>query len=449
MGRRRTASRGASATRPTNSVTAAVVEGLDGCQAVSRAGSLTAHVRRFAVAMAARQWGVVLATVVVYQVALLFWGAAIEDNPARNLEFAAAYVAMLAPIVTLAAAVTLVPTLRTALVSAALYFRARAAAGEATVLAPLPEAGALVRPVRWPVLRTAAFVAACALTVPAWQVFKFVMVGEFADSGEAGSVKALIASGQPFDIETRNGMPSVWGRFFRTSMVGLYLDEGGDPNSSVFYRETFLAREDRAGLVCPLIVAAARAGNSEAVRLLIARGAAVDVVDQDGMTPLAAASVVTLKAIRPLLEAGADVNQRTEQGTALAAAARFWRKEAWERQENPVLQLLSHGASVDVPDAEGRTPLMVMSMEYRSDAVILETAAALVDAGADLEARDAAGRTALMYAAKHRQRATVEYLLERGADPNAKDRTGATALSIATETGRADIARALARASAR
>jgi ankyrin repeat protein len=66
-----------------------------------------------------------------------------------------------------------------------------------------------------------------------------------------------------------------------------------------------------------------------------------------------------------------------------------------------------------------------------------------LEAGADINARDPVGRTPLIYAVRHKQRATVEFLLRRGADPSARDQSGATALDLANQMGFTDIARML------
>jgi ankyrin repeat protein len=86
---------------------------------------------------------------------------------------------------------------------------------------------------------------------------------------------------------------------------------------------------------------------------------------------------------------------------------------------------------------------MMISMEYRPDRIILPSAEALLKAGAYINARDRAGRTPLMYAVRHKQRATVNFLLQHGADASLKDNNGATALDLATQLGFTDIVRML------
>lgn len=65
----------------------------------------------------------------------------------------------------------------------------------------------------------------------------------------------------------------------------------------------------------PAIVYAARRGNVDAVRWLVAHGADVNVQDKDGDTPLiVAAKFKNLKAIRCLLQKGADVSVKNDEG---------------------------------------------------------------------------------------------------------------------------------------
>lgn len=65
----------------------------------------------------------------------------------------------------------------------------------------------------------------------------------------------------------------------------------------------------------PAIVYAARQGNVDAVRWLVAHGANINVQDKDGDTPLiVAAKFKNLKAIRCLLLKGADVSVKNDAG---------------------------------------------------------------------------------------------------------------------------------------
>ena len=102
-------------------------------------------------------------------------------------------------------------------------------------------------------------------------------------------------------------------------------------------------------------------------------------------------------------------------------------------------RLVSHGAPVDLPDADGVTPLMVAA--GRPDA---RHVAFLLEKGANAAAANAAGQTPLMYLAAacgHVEESgmlgralepVLLRLVQAGADLNAQDRHGRTALMHAT-----------------
>ncbi len=118
------------------------------------------------------------------------------------------------------------------------------------------------------------------------------------------------------------------------------------------------------------------------------------------------------------------------------------------RDPAAVRSLLAQGASVDLPDARGRTPVFVAS-ELLADDVVL----ALVEAGGNVDSVDAADTPALVAGCRrlHRSAAiqrsslrsrakkTVTRLLRSGANPNACDAQGVTALMLAASIGYASI----------
>jgi uncharacterized protein len=111
---------------------------------------------------------------------------------------------------------------------------------------------------------------------------------------------------------------------------------------------------------------AARAGDLDAVRLLLDRGAVADASAKDGSTPLMMAAGVafrddraqtteaeSVQVIARLLEAGAEINAHAANGdTALHGAA--------SRGAEEVIRFLaSNGADLQATDQTGRTPLDV------------------------------------------------------------------------------------------
>jgi ankyrin repeat protein len=108
-------------------------------------------------------------------------------------------------------------------------------------------------------------------------------------------------------------------------------------------------------------------------------------------------------------------------------------------QLEEVRRLVLDGTSVDVIDAEKRTPLMWAG--FNGHAAVAEY---LLDAGAAIDAKDSSGRTALMYASSGPFSETVGLLLERGAEVNAQGTLeGFTPLMTAAAEGLADVVRVL------
>jgi ankyrin repeat protein len=103
--------------------------------------------------------------------------------------------------------------------------------------------------------------------------------------------------------------------------------------------------------------------------------------------------------------------------------------------------LLESGASVDLPNSLGATPLLVVAGmnwaitdtrgRFRNEQHCIETARLLLEAGADINRAAPNGQASLHFAARLDMKDLVRFLGERGADLLAKDRSGATPLDIA------------------
>ena len=162
---------------------------------------------------------------------------------------------------------------------------------------------------------------------------------------------------------------------------------------------------------------------------------------------VAAAHDGDVSTVARLIKQGTSVDQRGELGgwTALHAAAA-------EGQVGVAKLLLEHGATVDVLDEQGYTPLHTTARSSfghghspKTAPQRTEVAASLLDHGAAVNARTPYGDTTLSEAVLPNNIGLVKLLLAHGADPNIANQQGMTALHIAAFAGpdRSEIARLL------
>lgn len=170
------------------------------------------------------------------------------------------------------------------------------------------------------------------------------------------------------------------------------------------------------------IAHAARAGDLEQVRELIAQGENVDAMEADGSTALLwAAHQSHPEMVEALLEAGADPDIANDFGvTPLLQASRHG-------DARIMSALVGGGATVGLASPRGETPLMAASRSGNVEAVRL-----LLQRGADPNATESLQeQTALMWAVAEGHPGVVDALLDAGADPNMRARvTSLTERSI-------------------
>ena len=97
--------------------------------------------------------------------------------------------------------------------------------------------------------------------------------------------------------------------------------------------------------------------------------------------------------------------------------------------------LLDAGADVNAKNEDGNTSLIYSAKKGHTDCL-----SALLDAGADVNAKDKNGVTSLMYSARNGHSDCLRALLDAEADVNAKDNFGKTSLDV---TGNGECARLL------
>ena len=196
------------------------------------------------------------------------------------------------------------------------------------------------------------------------------------------------------------------------------------------------------------------------IKLLVEEGSAsVNLNSSYGVTPLiAAAAAGQREAVDYLLQNGADPTAKDDLGkTALLHAM-----AADDRRLTETLLSLNTTRAINLPDNMGNTPLIYAAqngsvdnirvlLKYKADpdyqnpangfSALSAAAAAgqekaaqmLVSNGANVNLRDNEGRTALFYAAANGQTSLIRQLLRMGADINATDARGENVFIAAAE----------------
>lgn len=159
------------------------------------------------------------------------------------------------------------------------------------------------------------------------------------------------------------------------------------------------------------------------VKLLTTRGANVNFIHL-GTTALHTAAQMGYSAIfEYLLKGGADIHAgaETAAGTPLHAACTMI-------DGNPMIQrLINLGAVIDEINEEGQTPLHIAALYGKPANLKL-----LIDNGANIEARDGRGRTPALFMSFEEQRKDcLRVLIKHGADVNLADHEGRTPLYLA------------------
>ena len=160
------------------------------------------------------------------------------------------------------------------------------------------------------------------------------------------------------------------------------------------------------------LLAATQANRIDAARLLIERGADVNAKDEMQDSPfLHAGAHGRLKIMRMTLAAGADLKSTNRYGgTALIPAAHHGHVET-------VRELLRTKIDVDHVNRLGWTALLEAIILGVGGAAHTEIVRSLVTHGARLQLADAQGVTPLAHAEQRGQRAIVEILRRAGARP--------------------------------
>ncbi|SEH99775.1 ankyrin repeats (3 copies) [Akkermansia glycaniphila] len=176
---------------------------------------------------------------------------------------------------------------------------------------------------------------------------------------------------------------------------------------------------------------AAKYQNYPMCKLLLDHGADVNIKDNEGYTALTRAiSKENIDLVKLFLEYEDDVNSKN---TALIVSSRKYNYSLCKL-------LLAHGADVNIKDEDGKTVLMstVNTWDPNIDLVKL-----FLEYKADVNITDNEGKTALMLAIECRNIDIIKSLLDRGVDVNIKDKAGYTALMFAVVKENIDLAKLL------
>lgn len=218
--------------------------------------------------------------------------------------------------------------------------------------------------------------------------------------------------------------------------------------------EAFQA-DARAGTTA--LIAAARNGQVETIKLLLAAGADPNLSMNDGRSPLHYAAVKChIKVFVQLIEKGARIDGQSVRGSTPLHLASM-------RCPDVTRLLLEYGADPNVENVAGDTPLTLAvecfnaknikllvdagaivdhkssmdggtALHLASTSISLSCVIALLEAGADIEAKTKDSEmTPLMLAVDNANLELVKFLVEAGAKIAATDALGRTALQIAEE----------------
>ncbi|MBY4896499.1 ankyrin repeat domain-containing protein [Cupriavidus sp. AU9028] len=264
------------------------------------------------------------------------------------------------------------------------------------------------------------------------------------ECGDAATVRQWLADPQWLQAPLTTGghdALAIAAAHGHTDIVRLLLQAQGSHRAAVPAADLPAFAGGETALMC-----AAAAGQPEAAAALIEAGARVDATDSRGRTPLMLAALFgDAGMVRLLLQAGARRDPREGSAgagwTALCYAAAGLHAEA--------VDLLVDGAQSEElqrRDAAMRTPLLLAA---RSDELQGEggsraaTLSLLLQAGASPEVADMAGMTPLMYVGQAGDMPSARRLLQAGASLTPRDATGRTAAELADGAGHAALARML------
>ena len=188
---------------------------------------------------------------------------------------------------------------------------------------------------------------------------------------------------------------------------------------------------------------------SKIVKLLIDNGADVNAKTENGNTALmyACENSNSVEVVKFLIDNGADVNLKNNGGmTALMSAS--------DVSHELIELLIKSGARVNEVDDNGKSALMYACEKHIISSSDIEVVKFLIDNGANVNLKSNDSETALMNAYIRGNKELVELLINSGADVNLidfnlKDNYGRTKLMEASKIGNKEAVELLINAGAR
>jgi uncharacterized protein len=242
------------------------------------------------------------------------------------------------------------------------------------------------------------------MTKPESNLFKGI------NKGEIKLVEQSIKGGflkKPVDINTKNedGKTALMIAIDRRQpeIVKLLIEKGADLNV-----------QDKHGNTA-LTFTILNIAQSNMAELLIEKGADVDLQDKDGITPLMKTLIFSSdEAIKKLDDLGynrIELNPKLKANAELSASLQELAKRVGIAESEKIARILiEKGADLNIQDNSGRTALMLAIALNKK-----EIAKNLIMEGADINIKDNAGITALKQALDKQQSEIAKILIENGA----------------------------------
>jgi ankyrin repeat protein len=182
--------------------------------------------------------------------------------------------------------------------------------------------------------------------------------------------------------------------------IGFAIEGGHVPTIKAFL-DTGTSADDPVGQKANLLGKAVALDRAEIANFLIAAGARVDAVPQDGMPPLLFATAFKRRSmVKLLLDAKADPNKPAPVTGALPLHLASYLGDL------PIVQtLVEHGAEIEKPNPQGGTPLRAAA-----DAGHVDVVRWLLERGAKSKIFDKGLHRPIDYARKNGHAAIVELL---------------------------------------